>query len=143
MIHEEKLKKDMLLKCRNWQKSRERGMGGDMRRLIHKYLYNDKISIDFNVRWILVVVFFSLILCACQKRTEVMIYSGSNDYYDFADGLDVENGDYQAALIRCQERLQQLQEDSIEAADVYSQMGDIYADYVGDKKKPCIIWKKQ
>lgn len=72
-----------------------------------------------------------------------MIYSGSNDYYDFADGLDVENGDYQAALIRCQERLQQLQEDSIEAAEVYSQMGIFMLIMWATKKKPCIIWKKQ
>lgn len=106
------------------------------------YQNNDKISMDFNVRSLLVVVFFSLILCACQKRTEVMIYSGSNDDYDLTDGLNVENGDYEAALMRCQERLQQLQEDSIEAADVYSQMGDIYADYVGDKEKAMYYLEK-
>lgn len=34
------------------------------------------------------------------------------------EGLNVENGDYHTALERCQERLQQLKEGSVETADV-------------------------
>lgn len=75
-----------------------------------------------------------MFICSCQKRPTITVYMGPSSGQAI-EGLNVENGDYQAALERCQERLQQLKEGSVETADVYSIMGLIYAEHVGDREK--------
>lgn len=67
---------------------------------------------------------------------------GPSSTQSVTDGLHVENGKYQDALERCQNRLQQFTEDSIEAADIYCIMGGIYAEYMEDRDKALFYLEK-
>lgn len=77
-------------------------------------------------------VLSSILLCSCQKSPQAIVRISPPSGQNTTDELRVKDGNYQEALKRCQERLQLLQEDSLEAADVYSIMGEIYVEYLED-----------
>ncbi len=81
---------------------------------------------------IVLIVIAGLSICSCQKKRIVIRVVPPSNIYD-TDDLAVIDGNYQRALNRCQERLKELPEDSLEAAQVYKQMGGIYAAFLKDK----------
>lgn len=100
-----------------------------------KRMFYNLSTLSQYLKKVLIVAFFTLCLCSCKRQPQITIYMGPNSIQDSTEGLRVEDGDYQAALARCQERLQQFPKDSIEAADIYSLMGGIYAEYIEDEEK--------
>ena len=81
---------------------------------------------------IVLIVIAGLSICSCQKKRIVIRVVPPSNIYD-TDDLAVIDGNYQRALNRCQERLKELPEDSLEAAQVYKQMGGIYAVFLEDE----------
>lgn len=77
------------------------------------------------------------ILSGCQDNRKVIIQTDNSSEYTIPyDELQVQHGDYESALERCEEQLDIIGEsNSIKAADVYSFMGGIYAGYTNDKKQ--------
>lgn len=105
-------------------------------RLKREYLCN-KIE-NYKKYWFRGEIILTLIvlgLCSCQRRPKITVYMDPSMEQSITDDLHVENGNYQDALQRCQDRLKLFSEDSIEAADIYSIMGGIYAEYVEDRNK--------
>ncbi len=97
---------------------------------------NKELHVRRNIFIIIsIVVFFAL--SGCYKRQRIIIEVRADSSEDsILDGLDVINEDYEAALKRCEEKLVLIgEEDSGEAADVYSFMGGIYAGYAKDKEQ--------
>lgn len=75
-------------------------------------------------------------LCACQKQQLTIYMSPSVEQEkNVEQELNVENGNYQEILNRCQEKLQQVPENSIEAANLNSIIGGIYAEYFNDREQ--------
>ena len=91
----------------------------------------------WNRFWGAIFIIVFLVISGCQKRQRVIIHVGKSANEDSVlDGLDVINEDYEAALKRCEEKLVLIgEDDSGEAADVYSFMGGIYAGYAKDKEQ--------
>ena len=89
-----------------------------------------------NIYRIIYIFILSLMLCGCQKKLNIVMSVGENSYIESLNELEVVDGDYQKTLDQCLERLEQIgNSESIEAADIYTVMGGIYAEYAHDEEQ--------
>lgn len=87
-----------------------------------------------NICGIVIILTLFLISSGCQKKIHIVMSTGGDSYTQSLNELIVVDGDYQKTLDQCLERLRRLEDDeSIEAADIYSIMGGIYAEYAYDE----------
>lgn len=85
---------------------------------------------------LIVIILFCTFLIACGKVSQATIYMGpSYEDNNVVYQIEIENGRYQEALEQYREMLQQVPENSIQAANIYNNMGGIYAEYLREQEK--------
>lgn len=82
------------------------------------------------------IVYFIIccLLSSCQKSANITVYLTSTSDSNSIGELLVQDDDYENALRRCQERLEQMPKESSQAAEAYKIMGGIYATYLNDRE---------
>ena len=89
-----------------------------------------------NICRIVIIFILSIVLGGCQKKINIVMSAEPDSYVQSLNELEVVDGNYQETLDKCLERLEQLEDkESIRAADIYSIMGGIYAEYAYDEEK--------
>lgn len=83
----------------------------------------------------LIIVSMLITSTSCQKTSSIVIKMDEPAYENGVNEIEVTNRKYQDVLNQYKKMLQQVPEDSIGAADIYSNMGGIYAQYEKDKEK--------
>lgn len=96
------------------------------------YFKHKNRKVCLNRYHLLLICLFTLIT-SCQKAPQANIYRGSFSYENGETEIEVKNGRYQEALEQYKLILQQVSEDSIKAANIYNNMGGIYAEYLGER----------
>lgn len=84
---------------------------------------------------LIILLISCLLLTSCQMQTQLTIYMEPVSNEKRVAEINIEGEKYKKVLEEYQKMLLQVPEDSIEAANIFSNMGGIYAEYEEDKQK--------
>lgn len=88
-----------------------------------------------NILYLFIQLLLPIMLTSCQPKPKAFIYMSPSSYENGVSEIEVDKRNYKKVLQSYEEILQQVPEDSIGAADVYSNVGGIYAVFEKDKKR--------
>lgn len=99
-----------------------------------KYKDNKRRYSKFYIRIsIILIMIFTTV--SCQKTSQITINMGGSSYDNGVNEIKIIDRKYHEVLEQYQEMLQQVSKNSIGEADIYNNMGGIYAEYEKDQKK--------